>query len=286
MLRSIGNESENLHMGHHLPEEAGDVNYDSWGHDEDEAAGGVSVLVAREPTSGDDKSPPPDDVFADEEEKIEDNEIERGPIREPPGFLDTDCGSMSVRALIGLGIAGLGGTLVADVFGMFYVDCFLRAYELPMRVFGVGSAIFAVINTANDVAGAYLLDWYAAPSNDNNNNNTKKREDLVGLSGCLFALSFLGPFFRWGPRSGQSVRNGRSNGETAAGVFWDGLHFVGSLSIYDTMFSFNCILQGSIVSDNHSMTENQRILPSVTWWGSWPRWWSPRSACPYLTFPT
>jgi hypothetical protein len=103
-------------------------------------------------------------------------------------------------------------------------------------------------NTANDVAGAYLLDWYAASSKDISN----KWEDLVGLSGCLFALSFLGP------RSGQSERNGRTKGG-AAGVFWDGLHFVGSLSIYDTMLSFNYILQGSIVSENHSMIENQRI---------------------------
>ena len=129
---------------------------------------------------------------------------------------------------------------------MFYVDCFLRAYKLPMRVFGIGSAIFAVIHTANDVAGAYFLDSYCSGSEDK-----KKRDNLVGLSGCLFALSLLGPFFRWGPRS----KNTNSNMST----FWDGLHFVGSLSIYDTMFSFNCILQGSIVSDNHSMTENQRI---------------------------
>lgn len=177
------------------------------------------------------------DQFADEE-------IEKG-VGQKSGFLETHCGSMTVRALIGLGIAGLGGTLVADVYGMFYVDCFLRAYKLPMRVFGIGSAIFAVINTANDVAGAYLLDYYASK-------NGKKREDLVGLSGCLFAVSFLGPFFRWAPRSS-------GNGHETRDAFWDGLHFVGSLSIYDTMFSFNCILQGSIVSDNHSMTENQRI---------------------------
>ena len=154
-------------------------------------------------------------------------------------FLETGCGSTTVRALIGLGIAGLGGTLVADAFGMFYVDCFLRSYRLPPRVFGIGSAVFAVINTANDVAGAYLCDRYAAGAPGNN-----RREDLVGLSGCLFAVSLLLPFFRWGPPRAP---------------FWDGLHFVGSLSVYDTMFSFNCILQGSIVSDNHSMTDRQRI---------------------------
>jgi len=176
-------------------------------------------------------------------------------------ILDLDCGSMTVRALIGLGIAGLGGTLVADIFGMFYVDTFLRAYRLPLKVFGIGSAIFAFVHTANDVAGAYLLDWYTARS------PTNKREDLVGWSGCLFALSFLAPFFRWGPRPNASTidivgiagSGSGSSTSTSKGFFWDGLHFVGSLSLYDTMFSFNCILQGSIVTDNHSMNENQRI---------------------------
>ncbi|VEU34018.1 unnamed protein product [Pseudo-nitzschia multistriata] len=155
-----------------------------------------------------------------------------------PGY---SCGSTTLSSLIGLVVAGLAGTLVADAFGMFYVDCFLRAYKLPLRVFGIGSAIFAVINTANDVAGAYFVDWYASKTD-------KSRDSLVGLSGCLFALSVLLPFFRW-----------EGGGNRRGGNFWDGLHFVGSLSVYDTMFSFNCILQGSIVSDNHSMTQGQRI---------------------------
>lgn len=192
--------------------------------------------------SSDDESPGLD-VFSDEEEL---QEQEKKVNENDRGFLEKDCGSMTVRALVGLGIAGLGGSLIGDVYGMFYVDCFLRAYKLPMRVFGIGSAIFAVIHTANDVAGAYFLDSYCSGSKQK-----KKREDLVGLSGCLFALSLLGPFFRWGPRA--------KNENSGTGSFWDGLHFVGTLSIYDTMFSFNCILQGSIVSDNHSMTENQRI---------------------------
>jgi len=161
------------------------------------------------------------------------------------------CGDLHVLALMGLVVAGLAGTLVADVFGMFYVDCFLRAYRLPLRVFGIGSAIFAVINTANDVAGAYFIDWYASSVAH------RRRDELVGWSGCLLALTFLLPFFRW---DHAFVRNSNSNIENDKRQwFWDGLHFVGSLSIYDTLFSFNCILQGSIVFDNHSMQQNQRI---------------------------
>ena len=214
-----------------------------------------TTSVSRSDSSVDES--PGIDVFSDEEElhqRENNEENDLFGISEPSqkqhkgGFLEKDCGRMTVRALIGLGIAGLGGTLIGDVYGMFYVDCFLRAYKLPMKVFGIGSAIFAFVHTANDVAGAYLLDRYC--SGDSSKQH-KKREDLVGLSGCLFALSVLGPFFRWGPRSSSNSNNGSN--------VWDGLHFVGSLSIYDTMFSFNCILQGSIVSDNHSMTENHRI---------------------------
>ncbi len=208
-----------------------------------------TTSISRSDSSGDENP----EGFSDEEElhlrkDDRDGTTEAQPQKIGLGFLEKDCGNMTVRALIGLGIAGLGGSLIGDVYGMFYVDCFLRAYKLPMRIFGIGSAIFAFIHTANDVAGAYFLDWYCSGQNSKQNN---KREDLVGLSGCLFAMSLISPFFRWGPRD-----NGAN---TNSSDFWDGLHFVGSLSLYDTMFSFNCILQGSIVSDNHSMTENQRI---------------------------
>jgi len=212
-----------------------------------------TTSISRSDSSGDES--PALDGFSDEEEPQDDENklfgsLESQQKNQGGGFLEIDCGSMTVRALIGLGIAGLGGSLIGDVYGMFYVDCFLRAYKLPMRIFGIGSAIFAFIHTANDVAGAYFLDWYCS---GDSSKQKHKREDLVGLSGCLFALSLMSPFFRWGPRDNSNT------GNLASDNLWDGLHFVGSLSLYDTMFSFNCILQGSIVSDNHSMTENQRI---------------------------
>jgi len=240
MIGNTDNQAENNHSPLHYPYEG----------EED------TTPISRSDSSGDNESP---DGFSDEEEPYMQKDdrnviLESQSQKRGGGFLEKDCGNMTVRALIGLGIAGLGGSLIGDVYGMFYVDCFLRAYKLPMRIFGIGSAIFAFIHTANDVAGAYFLDWYCSGQNNNSkqNSNNNKREDLVGLSGCLFAMSLMSPFFRWGPRD-NNTNNSKSSD------FWDGLHFVGSLSLYDTMFSFNCILQGSIVSDNHSMTENQRI---------------------------
>lgn len=153
-------------------------------------------------------------------------------------YLQHKCGDLEVVALIGLCVSSIAGGLVADTYGLFHVDTFLRAYELPLKVYGIGHAVFAFINTANDVVAAWWVDWYS-------NQTNRKRHELVGATGCLFALSFLAPFFRWGPHQGSD--------------FWDGLHFVGSLSLYDTFFGFNCILGSSIVTDNHNMSDNDRI---------------------------
>ena len=150
-----------------------------------------------------------------------------------------NCGDLEVAALLGLWVAGIAGSLVADMFGLFQVDVFLRAYQLPINVYSIGSAIFAFINTANDVGGAWLVDWYASSVH-------RKRHQLVGLSGCLYAACFLTPFFRWQRDAGNR--------------FWDGLHFVGSLSLYDSMFSFNAILSSSIITDNHNMSDTERIF--------------------------
>ena len=158
-------------------------------------------------------------------------------------YLQHKCGDLEVVALIGLCVASIAGSLVADMFGLFHVQVFLLAYKLPLNVYSLGSAIFAVINTANDVAGAWLVDWYASHTH-------RQRHHLIGLSGCLFALCFLTPFFRWPP---SASRNSSSD-------FWDGFHFVGSLSLYDTLFSFNAILSSSIITDNHNMNDTDRIL--------------------------
>jgi hypothetical protein len=139
------------------------------------------------------------------------------------------------HVMMGLNIAGVAATCLTTIFGLFHVDVFLRAYELPLPVYSAGSVIFAIVNTANDVAGAWLVDHVAT---------TMPRSDLVGISGCVFCLAFLTPFFRYS--SSSSVMQG-------------GAHFVASMSAYDTLYSFTAILMGSVVTDNHSMTDKARV---------------------------
>ena len=81
-----------------------------------------------------------------------------------------------------LTIAGMGLSLVMTVFALFHVDVFLRVYRLPIRSYSTGNLIIMVVNTSNDLFGAYLLDTAAT---------TMNRSDLVGLSGVILAVAFL-----------------------------------------------------------------------------------------------
>ena len=136
--------------------------------------------------------------------------------------------------LCGLILAGMASTLLTTVFGIFHVDVFLAVYKLPLATYSLGNFIFSFINTANDVAGAWLVDVFASESS---------RSSIIGVSGCLFAVCFLSPFFRWNVTSSLSA----------------GTHFVLSMSLYDTMYSFMAILMGSVITDNHNMSDQDRI---------------------------
>lgn len=81
-----------------------------------------------------------------------------------------------------LTIAGMGLSLLVTVFALFHVDMFLRVYRLPLRAYSTGSLVITVVNTSNDLLGAYLLDAAATKIN---------RSDLIGLSGTILALCFL-----------------------------------------------------------------------------------------------
>jgi hypothetical protein len=84
--------------------------------------------------------------------------------------------------MLALTLAGMCSSLLSTVFGLFHVDVFLRVYKLSWHSYSVGTLIFAVISTANDVLGAWLLDTAAT---------TMNRSDLIGVSGCIFSLFFL-----------------------------------------------------------------------------------------------
>ena len=133
--------------------------------------------------------------------------------------------------LLGLTIAGVGSALLATVFSLFHVDVFLRVYDLPLSTYATGNVIFGIINTANDLVGSWMVDAAAATSGG--------RSEWIGISGCLFAVCFLTPFFQWTKRPG--------------------LHFVASMGLHDTMYSFTAILLGSVVTDHHDMSDAERV---------------------------
>jgi Na+/melibiose symporter-like transporter len=54
------------------------------------------------------------------------------------------------------------------------------------------------------------------------------------------------PFFRWKDPSPD-------------GYYYDEAHFIISISMYDTLFSFTTILLGSLVTDNHRLSDKERV---------------------------
>jgi hypothetical protein len=81
-----------------------------------------------------------------------------------------------------LTMAGMGLSLLVTVFALFHVDVFLRVYRLPLHLYSTGNLIITVVNTSNDLIGAYFLDAAATKMN---------RSDLIGLSGTVLTLCFL-----------------------------------------------------------------------------------------------
>mmetsp|Transcript_24383 Transcript_24383/g.57782 ORF Transcript_24383/g.57782 Transcript_24383/m.57782 type:complete len:602 (+) Transcript_24383:276-2081(+) len=138
---------------------------------------------------------------------------------------------------IALTMAGTAASLLVTIFGLFHVDVFLRVYRLPLHSYSTGNIVFSIVNTTNDLLGAWLLDYAATKM---------ARCDLIGISGCFFAVCFLAPFFRW-------------NTEPSQNEFFDMFHFILSMSLYDTLYSFTAILQGSLVTDNHHLTDQERV---------------------------
>uniref|UniRef100_A0A7S2VBA9 ADP,ATP carrier protein n=1 Tax=Entomoneis paludosa TaxID=265537 RepID=A0A7S2VBA9_9STRA len=151
---------------------------------------------------------------------------------------DDSKGRTRNHVLLGLTIAGTASSILTTIFSIFHVDVFLHVYELPLSSYGRGSFIFAIINTVNDLVGAWIVDHASA--------TTISRADMVGVSGCIFAICFLTPFFRWKSQPG-------------ARLWQDTFHFVISMSLYDTLYSFTSILIGSIVTDDHTMSDKQRV---------------------------
>jgi len=176
------------------------------------------------------------------------------------------------NVLNGLSVASVALFSLVSVFELFHVETFLKAYRLPLRTYKVGSAAFTLINTANNVAGAWIVDHIAAATATTARAGTA-RGDITGISGCVFALCFLFPFFRWGSSSGgggggatvaEQQAGGAvdsTNGESASAshFYWDGIHFVITIAMYDMMRSFVNTVINAVVNDNHHMTDRDRV---------------------------
>jgi hypothetical protein len=170
----------------------------------------------------------------DEQNQLRGN-LSRESLTHDQSSFPTKRGYFGSQYLIGLTIAGVASSLLTTIFGLFHVDVFLRAYKLPLVTYSVGNFVFSILNTANNLLGAWIVDSAAT---------WMDRSELIGVSGCIFSICFLTPFFRW---------------IEPASTFWDGGHFVSSISLYDAMFSFTAILLGSVVTDNHTMSDKDRV---------------------------
>ena len=174
--------------------------------------------------------------------------------------------TLDPHILRGLTIAGVVTYCFNTLFGLFHVDVFLRAYQLPYTTYSVGRFVYGVTSTIASLWGAWWIDSQVAMAGttstttknsnghnkDNHHNHSKiieHRSDVVGCLGVLLSLSFVMPFCRfWQHESGVGL--------------WqvlDGLHFVVSMTIYDTLSTIMTISLASAVSDDHNMTDQERV---------------------------
>ncbi|ETV93880.1 hypothetical protein, variant 1 [Aphanomyces invadans] len=119
--------------------------------------------------------------------------------------------------------------LLTATFNTFHVETFLTEYKLELSSYATGHAIYAAINTLNDIVGAAVLDSLSL---------TKGRAWLLQCGGLLWSLCFLLPWYPW--------------------PSYPAVHFVFSLSCYDTMYSFCAIAGGSLLTEM-DITDSQRI---------------------------
>lgn len=151
---------------------------------------------------------------------------------------------------IAFGLESFSSCLLTVTFTVFHVEMFLTHYALNLAHYAVGHLIFAVINTVNDVLGAWLVDALAA--------KYRSRVIMVKYGGGLWALMFLTIWFRTDNLGGETSKNTAENSSETWGPL---IHFILSMSAYDTMYSFCAIVTGSIITElNVEDSEKVKIL--------------------------
>lgn len=138
---------------------------------------------------------------------------------------------LSRNVLMGLNVAGVAQALLTTIFRLFHVDVFLQAYQLPLESYSNGSFVVSVITTISSVVGSWMVDTTAT---------RRDRSQSVGQTGFYFVACFLTPFYGFH-------------------VQWGMMHFIMTVSLYQTLYSYTAILLGSIVADSHTMTQQQRV---------------------------
>ncbi|OQS02038.1 hypothetical protein THRCLA_05558 [Thraustotheca clavata] len=119
--------------------------------------------------------------------------------------------------------------VLTATFNTFHVETFLNEYKLDLAAYASGHVIYAIVNTLNDLLGAYFVDAWAP---------IKGRAWLLSFGGAVWTVMFLLPWFPW--------------------KSYPAFHFVFSLSCYDTLYSFCAIAGGSLLTEMN-ISDSQRI---------------------------
>eukprot|EP00957_Ditylum_brightwellii_P207368 15352667-Ditylum_brightwellii.AAC.1 len=118
--------------------------------------------------------------------------------------------------LTGLTLASIASTMLSTTFDMFYITIFLSIYHLPLKHYAWGSATYVVVGTVMNVCGACIVDFIAASSADDDDKEEEVvgyhdkiykcvgKSKLTGMSGCLYAISFVAPFIIQSPSPERS----------------------------------------------------------------------------------
>ena len=147
------------------------------------------------------------------------------------GFGGGGDNDLSRNVLMGLNVAGVAQALLTTMFRLFHVNVFLQSYKLPLESYSNGSFVVSIITTVTSVVGSWMVDATATQ---------RDRTESVGQAGFYFVACFLTPFFGYHPHGGT-------------------LHFIVTVSLYQTLYSYTAILLGSIVTDSHNMTQQKRV---------------------------
>lgn len=140
----------------------------------------------------------------------------------------------------------LGATLLASVFGAFYVSVFAKHWGITQGWFQTAQAVYLVWNAVNDPLFGWLQD---RPGSQQNNKHAYASAIMWG--GPLFGLSFLLPWLPIGELIAPFV------GGRDAGV---GIHCCLSLSLFDGMFTYCVLAQCGLFAELEASQEGRSLV--------------------------